>query len=72
MHNTVKALYFEVLYFPVFPMNVSSLELNFTDFGLLYWYNSLPKCFRGIFNFTEINPMQHLRLLRYSSVIILS
>ena len=37
-----------VLYFAVFPMNVSSLEFDFVDFELLYCYNALPKCSHDI------------------------
>ena len=64
----------QLLYFAVFPKNVSSLEFNFADFKLLRtllqctaktfsWYLISQKQFMG--EIREINPMQNLRLLQY-------
>ena len=69
-----KSLIFCVLYFAVFPMNVSSLEFNFADFELLYCYNPYTaKTFMGYLIsrkqfIHKINPTQNLRLLQHKCI----
>ena len=65
---TVKALYFAGIIFMVFPMNIISLEFNFTDFAsvaLLQCTANMFACYlilrkQFIREIHEINPMQIL------------